>query len=139
MISIIQCFKYTIYISILTFFTALHSDYEFKGKHYIASYKKCDPYALRSLSNLIDAFSRAIYVSGATVVGKCHHKFDNDALTSVYLLSESHASIHTYPEHNSCFVDLFTCGDTCDWSKFHCLMMAYLNPEEYEFDIIERS
>jgi ornithine decarboxylase len=30
------------------------------------------------------------------------------------LLAESHASVHTYPERGSVFVDVFTCGHRAD-------------------------
>jgi S-adenosylmethionine decarboxylase len=46
------------------------------------------------------------------------------------LLSESHASIHTYPEHGKCFVDLFTCGDKCDHNVFNEVMQEYLKPRK---------
>lgn len=32
--------------------------------------------------------------------------------TLVYVLSESHLAIHTYPEHGFIAIDLFTCGNT---------------------------
>jgi S-adenosylmethionine/arginine decarboxylase-like enzyme len=49
-------------------------------------------------------------------------------LTMVFLLSESHASIHTYPEHGACFVDLFTCGNKCSGEKFDQALREYLKP-----------
>ena len=46
------------------------------------------------------------------------------------LLSESHASIHTYPEHGKCFIDLFTCGDKCNHEEFNETVKAYLKPKK---------
>jgi S-adenosylmethionine decarboxylase len=46
------------------------------------------------------------------------------------LLSESHASIHTYPEHGKCFVDLFTCGDSCSNHIFNEELQKYLKPKK---------
>ena len=47
----------------------------------------------------------------------------------IILLSESHASIHTYPEHGGCFVDFFTCGTTCKPENFDKYMQNYLKPK----------
>ena len=59
-------------------------------------------------------------------------------MTLVALLSESHASIHTYPEHNSCFVDLFTCGLSFHAERFDAVMRAYLSPSQVEVDTLIR-
>jgi S-adenosylmethionine/arginine decarboxylase-like enzyme len=56
-------------------------------------------------------------------------------MTGLALLCESHASIHTYPEHNACFVDLFTCGENCDWEKFESVMVSFLEPLKIEIEI----
>jgi S-adenosylmethionine/arginine decarboxylase-like enzyme len=47
----------------------------------------------------------------ALIVDESWGKFDNDAYTGTLLLSESHFSIHTWPENRSCNLDLFTCGE----------------------------
>lgn len=46
-----------------------------------------------------------------TVVGCTAHQFDPHGATVVYLLSESHLSIHTWPEKAAACVDLFCCSD----------------------------
>lgn len=52
--------------------------------------------------------------SKVTCLGQLWHDFDKSgAFTVLYLLSESHMSIHTWPERRYVAIDLFTCGD-CD-------------------------
>jgi S-adenosylmethionine decarboxylase proenzyme len=41
-------------------------------------------------------------------------QFAPQGVTVVALLSESHASLHTYPELGSVFLDEFTCGSAAD-------------------------
>ena len=48
------------------------------------------------------------------VVNEAGHQFRPYGATYVYVLSESHLSIHTYPEHKACFIDLFCCSADFD-------------------------
>jgi S-adenosylmethionine decarboxylase len=111
--------------------TALHADnYAFKGDHFFASYGECDQRALENVEALTQAMLDAAKASGATVLNYLAHPFPPHGLTMVILLSESHASIHTYPEHGACFVDLFTCGEHCDANRFDEQLRSYLRPKE---------
>ncbi|MBU6384158.1 MAG: adenosylmethionine decarboxylase [Verrucomicrobia bacterium] len=106
------------------------SDYLFRGKHFFASYLGCDVNQLSDVERLMQAMDRAVAASGATVLNQTFHRFPPHGLTMLYLLSESHASLHTYPEHGACFIDLFTCGDHCSSERFHEALMEYLQPKE---------
>lgn len=113
--------------------------HEFIGRHLIASYNNCDPAALRDSVRLIAAMQRAVEASGATLLKTAEHTFpDGAGITAVMLLSESHAAIHTYPEYDACFVDLFTCGNTCNPWKFDAVMRAYLRPAEASARTLQR-
>jgi len=114
------------------------SEYEFSGTHYIASYVDCDHQALCDLQTLRDVMIQGVEASGATLLNLTEHVFLPDSITMVLLLSESHASIHTYPEHDSCYVDLFTCGDSCDYRKFEEVLQKYLCPKSIEIDVLRR-
>ncbi len=52
--------------------------------------------------------------SGATVLGDSFHHFSPQGVSGVVVISESHLSIHTWPEHGYAAVDVFTCGTTVD-------------------------
>jgi S-adenosylmethionine decarboxylase len=95
----------------------------------MASYVGCEPEALNDLDCLEDAMQKAVRASGATLLNTARHVFPSGGATIVMLLSESHASIHTYPEHDSCFVDLFTCGLECRAEAFDAILRRYLRPE----------
>ena len=105
------------------------AEYEFGGRHLIASYIDCEPQSLSDTRELDKAMRTAIEASGATILKDSRHTFEGGGVTNVYLLSESHASIHTYPEHNSCFVDIFTCGYECDPTKFDAVLLEYFKPK----------
>lgn len=113
--------------------------YDFAGKHFLASYMNCDEAALKNVSELVVAMDKAVEASGATILGSRAYHFEPDAVTIVYLLSESHASIHTYPEHGACFVDLFTCGENCCSAEFDKTLREYLKPKEVNAKLFLRS
>jgi S-adenosylmethionine decarboxylase proenzyme len=114
------------------FLSSLFSDeiHEFSGKHFLGSYLACDADAIGDVEALITAMDQAVEASGATILNKVHHVFPPNGVTLVYLLSESHASIHTYPEYGCCFVDLFTCGTNCSSERFDKALRSYLQPQK---------
>lgn len=112
--------------------------HQFTGKHFVASYVGCDHEALADLETLRETMESAVEASGASLLKSCDYVFPPDGLTMVLLLSESHASIHTYPEYNSCFVDLFTCGDNCSSEAFDAVLQEYLKPEFVEKKLFSR-
>jgi S-adenosylmethionine decarboxylase len=113
--------------------------YDFVGRHFLASYVGCDPDRLRDLAGLKAAFERAVAASGATLLSSSDYVYLPDGYTLVCLLSESHASIHTYPEHNACFVDLFTCGLRCRPEPFDAALRDYLRPAQHHVRRLVRS
>lgn len=113
--------------------------FDFFGKHILASYSGCNVEALRDTPTLLRNLGVAIESSGATILKYSIHEFEGGGLTAIFLLSESHASIHTYPEHASCFLDMFTCGDNCKPDFFDVHMRQYLNPEHHHSRILVRS
>ena len=48
---------------------------------------------------------------GITILGDKFHKFEPHGVSGVILLSESHVSIHTWPEEGYAALDIFTCGE----------------------------
>jgi S-adenosylmethionine decarboxylase len=76
---------------------------------------------------LMNLLSSAAIVSGATVITTIYKKFEPQGVTVLILLSESHISIHTWPEKGEAAVDVFTCGNAdpqigCDLivEQLHC-------------------
>lgn len=111
--------------------------HEFAGRHLLASYFDCDETAICDAQRCLTALRNAAAASGVTVVTEDVHHFPNGAVTAILLLAESHASIHTYPEHRSCFIDFFTCG-AGDIEKFDAVLQSELKPTHSEIKIVER-
>lgn len=112
--------------------------FEFAGRHFIANYFGCDHAAMCNHTSLVDAMRKGVDASGATLLKLIEYTFSPSGFTALLLLSESHASIHTYPECDACFVDLFTCGRLCIAEKFHLVLREYLRPAGYLQKILLR-
>jgi S-adenosylmethionine decarboxylase len=111
----------------------------FAGRHLVVSYLGCDLAALSNHRGLVSAMGAGVKASGAHLLKTSEHAFSEGGFTAVMLLSESHASVHTYPEFAACFVDLFTCGYACKAEKFDEVLRAYLRPQEVAFKTFLRS
>lgn len=130
--------KKRIFFSLFLLLPMMGRCYEFSGKHFTASLVGCDNEALTDVSKLREAMLEAVALTGATVLDVCDYTFSGNGFTMVILLSESHASIHTYPEVSSCFVDLFTCGERCRHDPFEERLVEFLQPKKIEAKTICR-
>jgi S-adenosylmethionine decarboxylase len=86
----------------------------FVGQHVLAEFEGIDSAVLDDVEFLCGALNAALREAGATVCEVVSKRFVPHGVTVVALLAESHASLHTYPEFGSVFLDVFTCGDKAD-------------------------
>lgn len=118
--------------------SSCENTFDFIGTHLLASYMDCNLEALLDHQGLINMISKAVVASGATVLKVAEHIFEGGGMTVAVVLAESHASLHTYPEHASCFVDIFTCGDSCKPEEFDRVLSSYLKPQRTSKKILSR-
>lgn len=78
----------------------------------------CDAHLLRSLPAMIEVCERVVAEVGLTVCGPPQwRRFpEPGGVTGLYLLSESHLSCHTWPEHGLAAFNLFCCQRRRDWA-----------------------
>ncbi|MBC2632273.1 adenosylmethionine decarboxylase, partial [Salmonella enterica subsp. enterica serovar Enteritidis] len=67
---------------------------------------------------------------GATVMSVQAKQFEPQGATVLVLLSESHLSIHTYPERGFAAIDCYTCGETVDPQLAIDYLVSVLKPEK---------
>ncbi len=91
------------------------------GRHIIVEYYNCDSEVLKK-PKLIEQYMRqAAILSQATIVESFFHHFSPWGVSGAVIISESHLTIHTWPEYGYAAVDLFTCGDLQPWKGFDYL------------------
>ena len=80
------------------------------GEHFIFDLSDCNQEILMDSDRAYTLFAQAVRESGLTVVDEGLYKFSPHGFTCFLLLSESHASLHAWPEYGYCAIDLFTCA-----------------------------
>jgi len=80
------------------------------GKHLICDFKNISNIQL--LNNKLDLkllCKNLCIENNFTILGEIDHDFHPQGCSFVFLLSESHLSVHTFPERNHLSFDLYTC------------------------------
>ncbi|MGY1942178.1 adenosylmethionine decarboxylase [Nocardia asiatica] len=112
---------------------------EFTGWHVLAEFGGVDADLCDDLERLESALRESLIAAGVTICDVVHKKFEPQGVTVLALLSESHASIHTYPESGDIFVDVFTCGSIgAGASKAVELLRDALAPRDVRMQVIRR-
>lgn len=81
------------------------------GRHVIAELWGCDFDLLNNMDKIERIFAEAALKSGAEIREVAFHKFAPQGVSGVVIISESHLTIHTFPEHGYASIDVYTCGD----------------------------
>ncbi|MEG9297511.1 adenosylmethionine decarboxylase [Mangrovibacillus sp. Mu-81] len=105
-------------------------EYSTFGRHIIADLWGVDFAKLNDVAYLKEHVYEAAKVSGATVLSIDSHRFDPHGVTIFAVLSESHLSIHTYPEKGFAALDGYTCGHTVDPLKSIQYLLSVLKPDK---------
>ena len=87
------------------------------GVEYLVDAHGCDPDALRSLPGLQHLFADVLSdLALSAVAPPSWHVFPGaGGITGVVLLSESHLTIHTYPEARLATINLYCCRGAAAW------------------------
>ncbi|UOQ47177.1 adenosylmethionine decarboxylase [Gracilibacillus caseinilyticus] len=84
------------------------------GRHVIAELWECNIDLLNDMETLERTFVNAALKAGAEVREVAFHKFAPFGVSGVVIISESHLTIHSFPEHGYASIDVYTCGNIID-------------------------
>lgn len=87
------------------------------GLEWLVDAHGCDPAALRDPARLDGLFTRAVDELGLHPLAPAQfHVFPTPGgVTGMLLLSESHLTCHSFPEHGFAAINLFCCRPRPDW------------------------
>jgi S-adenosylmethionine decarboxylase len=108
----------------------------FAGSHLIIDLRNAK--RLDDIDHIEQTLVEAVNAAGATLLHiHLHHFSPGGGVSGVAVLSESHISIHTWPEHGFAALDVFMCGDCNPHDTVPVLKRAF-EPETVDLQDILR-
>ncbi len=108
------------------------------GVHVLVECRNCNPAKLNDLQFVRETLLAAAEDLGVTILGEKFHHFSPQGVTGVVAISESHFSIHTWPEYGYAAVDVFTCGTSFHPRKAAEFILKRLEAKDSEITEIKR-
>lgn len=99
------------------------------GDEWIVEARGCDAARLADVQALQQLFASVVKELALNPVGEAQwHRFPGPGgVTGMLMLSESHLTVHTFPEHASACLNLFCCTPRATWAwqeRLHELLGA---------------
>lgn len=82
--------------------------------HTLLEFYECEPGRLKQSREIRKLLCAAVLAGGGTIVKAVFHNFSPYGVSGVVVITESHVTIHTWPEHAYAAVDIFSCSDKLD-------------------------
>lgn len=100
------------------------------GVQLLAEIWECDKNKLDDIKGIQDIMVGAAKIANADIREVVFHRFEPHGVSGVVVISESHLTIHTWPELSYAAVDIFTCGEHIDpWDALEKITQE-LNAED---------
>ncbi len=81
------------------------------GEHYIVEASGCNPEIIGDIERVQHILVKAAEKANVRVWAVSFHRFPPNGVSGVIVISESHLSIHTWPEYGYAALDIYTCGE----------------------------
>ena len=112
----------------------MFSENKSSGKHMMIDIKDIkNKELLQDIDKLKDMMKQICIDYSFQVLQEIQHSFTPEGFSIILLLSESHMTIHTFPEKNYIAFDIYTCRvypDNTDYMKIYHFLIEQLNAGE---------
>jgi S-adenosylmethionine decarboxylase proenzyme len=85
---------------------------QYLGHHIVLDFYDCNPTVLADCGAMRDIMREAAVRAECNVVGEYYHEFEPHGISGCTIISESHITLHAWPEYGYVAVDFFYCGDS---------------------------
>ena len=108
------------------------------GKQILLDVKSISSDKLKMIDMIKPLMDKIISELNLNVVGESSHQFEKFngpyGVTMIYLLSESHLSIHTFVDEGKIALDLFTCSLGVEIEKIKSIIKDYFEVNSLNID-----
>lgn len=108
------------------------------GTHILADLYGCPTQKLTHLDTVREIMLKIVEGAGFSAVGEKFFQFQPVGVTGVILLSESHFSIHTWPEKGLATADIFSCSGKESAYKALELLREHFQPRRVKRKVVTR-
>ena len=116
----------------------MFEEYESSGKHMICDFKGIQNTELLNNSSELNNMLKDICKKyDFQILNEVQHIFEPIGCSILFLLSESHLSIHTFPEKNHMSFDIYTCRqykDNSAYNEIYGFLVSQLNASTSAID-----
>jgi S-adenosylmethionine decarboxylase len=122
----------------------MFQDKNSSGKHFICDFKRITNIKLLNSKLDLKLMCKNICLNNNyTILGEIDYDFYPEGCTFLFLLSESHLSVHTFPEKNHLAFDLYTCREYQNNNQYLEIFFELCEklgtiPQNCEYKIIDR-
>ena len=104
------------------------------GYHLVEEFYDLDPASnwMNNSQQLHDLLVKACLDAELTIIDSFRHSYPPYGASIIIVLSESHISLHTWPEHQYISIDIFICDDSMKAHKVVETLKKYLKPGRVE-------
>ena len=113
----------------------MFEEYESSGKHMICDFKDIKNLnLLNNCNELNETLKDICKMYDFQILNEVQHIFEPIGSSIIFLLSESHISIHTFPEKNHMSFDIYTCRQYKDNEVYNSIFTFLVNKLEASFE-----
>jgi S-adenosylmethionine/arginine decarboxylase-like enzyme len=110
---------------------------QYAGKHLICDFKNIKTFDI----DIKSICKELCHLHHFEILGEVEHIFHPQGYTFLFLLSESHLSVHTFPEKKYLSFDLYTCRDYEDNATYESIFkwLSHAFDSTGTYQIIDRT
>jgi len=106
----------------------MFNEYSSSGKHMICDFKGIkNTKLLNNSDDLLSLMKSVCKKHDFEILNEFKHDFDPIGCSIIFLLSESHLSLHTFPEKNHMSFDIYTCRQYKNNDVYHEICAFLIN------------